>query len=99
MAFTGKKKFFGREGIELEYDTILKGENGRKLTETDAKGVITSESLTRPAQNGENITLSIDVLVQEKLYGLMRSLAQDVGFRSGAGILMDVNTGGASCNS
>lgn len=88
-----QKEIFGREGIELEYDTILKGENGRKLTETDAKGVITSESLTKPAQNGENITLSIDVRVQEKLYGLTRSLAQDVGFRSGAGILMDVNTG------
>lgn len=88
-----QKEIFGRAGIEQEYDDLLKGENGRKLTETDATGKITSESLTKPAQNGENISLSIDVRIQEKFYGLMRALARDVGFRSGAGIIMDTNTG------
>ncbi len=88
-----QKEIFGRDGIERVYDPLLKGEMGTKLIETDAQGIITSEGLVKPPKNGENLTLSIDVRVQEKLYDLIKALAQDIGFGSGAGILMDVETG------
>ncbi|MBX4215834.1 hypothetical protein KW797_02715, partial [Candidatus Parcubacteria bacterium] len=84
---------FGREGIEREYDTLLKGTTGKKLVETDAHGEIVSEGLVELPHNGDNITLSVDARVQEELYKRMRALAAQVGFTSGAGIIMDVETG------
>ncbi|MDP3958099.1 MAG: penicillin-binding transpeptidase domain-containing protein [bacterium] len=88
-----QKEIFGRDGLELEYDSRLKGENGEKLVETDATGNVTSESLQRVPVNGENLTLAIDARLQEKLYGQIVALAAQVGFTSGAGIMMDVETG------
>lgn len=88
-----QKEIFGRDGIEEEYDSILKGKNGKKLVEIDARGNVISESLQQTPVNGENLTLSIDSRIQEKLYGLISGLARQVGFSSGAGIIMDVSTG------
>lgn len=88
-----QKEIFGRDGIESFYNEFLKGENGSRLIETDAKGETVSEGLIKPPKNGQNLTLSIDSRVQEKFYKLISDLAYSVRFKSGAGIIMDVKNG------
>lgn len=85
--------FVGIQGVEKYYDHVLAGTNGLKITETDVFGKITSESVIELPQDGKDIILSIDSRVQEKLFQEIKSLADRVGFKGGAGIIMDVNDG------
>lgn len=91
--FYYQDKFIGVDGIEREYDEYLAGTNGLKIIETNARGEIESESVVRPPQDGGNITLSIDERVQSKMQELIKWSADSSGFRGGAGVIMDVQTG------
>ena len=91
--FYYKEDYVGFGGIEKYYDDLLKGVNGKKLTETDAMGNITSTSVLEPPEHGEPLTLTIDSGVQSELYKTISKLAQDSGFSGGAGAIMDVHTG------
>ena len=56
----------GLAGIEARYDSELKGESGKILKMTDAKGIDisdTSESY-EPAKNGNDLVLTIDATIQ-----------------------------------
>jgi penicillin-binding protein 2 len=86
--FAGKEK-----GIEQFYNQELSGKNGSRITEVDALGDKQSENIMIQAKDGENITLSVDASIQNKIYQEIKSLAQRVGFSGGAGIIMDVNSG------
>ncbi|MCI0619686.1 hypothetical protein L0Y40_01470 [Candidatus Wolfebacteria bacterium] len=83
----------GREGLEAYYDELLGGENGSKISETDAIGNVLSESVIKPPLDGDTLHLSIDAQVQGRLHELMAALATDVGFQGGASIIMDVTNG------
>ena len=56
----------GLAGIEAMYDEELKGENGKILKMTDAKGIeLTDSSETyEPAKDGNDLVLTIDATVQ-----------------------------------
>ena len=88
-----QKETSGRDGIELSYDDVLRGSTGSKLIETNATGAVLSEGIIKPPRNGRNLTLTVDVRLQEKIYGLIENLADRVGFRSGAAIILDVESG------
>ncbi len=85
--------FDGKEGVEALYNTELSGENGLKLTETNAKGEVESESAVEAPKSGEKLVLSIDSKIQEELYKQIKALATKVGFSGGAGVIMDIKTG------
>lgn len=85
--------FQGMDGIEEAYNAALAGVNGQKLSETNARGQVVSESTESPPQPGQKITLSIDAKVTEGLHDTVAKVAQQSGFRGGAGVLIDVNTG------
>ena len=53
----------GLAGIEAKYDNELKGEKGKILKMTDAKGIDTSEAY-EPAKQGNDLVLSIDATIQ-----------------------------------
>jgi penicillin-binding protein 2 len=91
--FYYETKYQGIAGIERVYNDRLAGENGLKIAETDALGGIRSESVVNRPVSGEDIHLTIDSRVQEKLYSSIESLAKEEDFGGGAGIIMDVNTG------
>ncbi len=88
-----KKESVGRAGVEKTLGELLDGENGLTIVETDARGEQKSKSVIQPSRNGKNVTLSVDVEVQNALYGFIENLAHDVGFVGGAGVLMDVENG------
>lgn len=85
--------FDAKDGIEKIYDNQLKGINGKKIIETNVSGDTISESVIEPPKNGNDLTLSIDSLVQKKLYEAMINLSNKAGFKGGSGIIMDVRTG------
>ena len=83
----------GLAGIEKSFNSQLSGKNGTLLVEKDARGKIISEGSTMPAQDGTNLTLSIDVRAQKAFYDAIQQLSDRIPFEGGSGILMDVNTG------
>lgn len=91
--FYYKEDYIGFGGIEKYYNELLKGVNGKKLTETDALGKVTSTSVLEPPEHGQELKLTIDKGVQAKMYEIIAKLSRDSGFDGGAGAIMDVNTG------
>jgi penicillin-binding protein 2 len=91
--FYYRNQFEGVAGVEKVFDADLKGEQGLKIVGVDALGKTDSESVIRPAKDGENLVLSVDSTLQEKLHGAIKSLSQRVGFTGGAGAVIDVHTG------
>lgn len=83
----------GLAGIEKAYDDVLAGVNGRKIVETDALGELLSESVTEPPQDGDSLALTVDARLQEQLYNIIASLADERSYQGGAAVLMDVTNG------
>ena len=91
--FYYNEDYVGKAGVENFFNNELLGENGLKITETNALGKVESESVIRPPKEGGNLTLSIDSEVQNKFHESIAGLAQRVGFSGGAGVIMNVQNG------
>lgn len=55
----------GKEGIESYYESVLKGKPGSKTIEVNAEGQQVSEISSTEPKPGKNVTLSIDLNLQE----------------------------------
>ena len=88
-----REEYVGISGSELAFDALLAGRNGSKMAEADARGEIQREHIVTPPIPGENITLSVDADVQSKLHSLLLRHANTYGFRGGASVIMDVQSG------
>lgn len=91
--FYFRTEYEGVSGIEAEYDARLGGTNGERLVETDASGKLISEHVEYTAVAGESVALSVDAEFSEVLHDAIASTSEEYGFRSGAGVVMDVETG------
>lgn len=66
--------YVGKEGIEAEYESMLRGTDGRKLVEVDASGKevrVLGETDPTP---GNDLTLTIDAKLQEIVYEAMKDV-------------------------
>lgn len=86
----------GVAGLELEYNEVLKGENGSLLSAKNAWGYPMPdlyETLRTPT-SGSSLVLTVDTAIQHYLENhLSRAVEEyNVGARA-VGIVMDVNTG------
>ncbi len=86
-------EIIGKGGIEKIFNNELRGENGLKIIEVNALSKLKSESTIKLPKNGQNIYMTIDSDLQNIVYNTMDSLAEEVGFYGGAGVIMDVNNG------
>ncbi|MCF7865033.1 MAG: hypothetical protein K9M11_00815 [Candidatus Pacebacteria bacterium] len=93
FGFYYNTEFGGSDGVEKFFNDALSGDNGLKITETDALGKVLSESVVRPPKKGENISLSIHAGVQKAMYDSISEIARRSGFDGGAGVVMDIKTG------
>ncbi len=91
--FYYKVDFEGKDGVEKYWNEYLAPLHGMRILEVNAHGAVESESVQKPAQNGGNVTLSIDARLSEKLYEFIEKLAVERHFEGGAGVLMDVASG------
>lgn len=85
--------YIGRTGMESSYEDLLHGENGNLLIEVDAGGSVISSVAIKEPQAGKNIESSVDAALSEAMYNIISTSTTKAGFRSGAGAIMDINTG------
>ncbi len=85
--------YLGRSGVELAFDSTLKGGNGSKVIEVDALANTVSEHEINLPKNGSPLNLSIDAELSEAMYKIIATSSEKAGFRSGAAAIMDVETG------
>lgn len=91
--FYFRTAYAGRGGVEESYDSALAGENGERLLEVDVHGKVISEHVVHMPKTGGSVTLTLDAELSEALYDHIATSAAKVGFRSGAGAIMDAHTG------
>ena len=98
----GKQYFrsetIGKTGLEIQYDSFLRGEPGIRTVIVDRKESITRESQNTKPIPGDNLVTSLDVRLQaatEKALkdAVLRGRANGYTSDSGAAIVMDVRTG------
>ncbi|MCK5027415.1 MAG: hypothetical protein KAS07_03275, partial [Candidatus Pacebacteria bacterium] len=89
-----KTEYTGETGVEKMYNKTLNGKNGLKIIERNALLEIESESVIDPPEDGDDITLTIDARVQSQMYAFIKDLVYEKGFEGGAGVIMDIHTGG-----
>ncbi|MEK7088902.1 MAG: penicillin-binding transpeptidase domain-containing protein [Patescibacteria group bacterium] len=88
-----QNEFIGKDGLEKQYNSQLKGENGSKIIEIDARKAVHSENIVNIPKRGTDLITTIDSRIQTKLYTLIKNLSQSNSFTGGAGILIDIKNG------
>ncbi|MEK7060003.1 MAG: penicillin-binding transpeptidase domain-containing protein [Patescibacteria group bacterium] len=88
-----QSEFIGKDGLEKQYNQSLKGENGSKIVEIDARKVIHSENIVNAPKRGADLVTSLDSHIQKELYTLIKNLSESNSFSGGAGVLMNVQNG------
>ncbi|TDJ19504.1 MAG: penicillin-binding protein 2 [Gammaproteobacteria bacterium] len=84
----------GQEGLELAYDSWLKGLPGSKRVLKDRLGrVIENIESIRTPDPGKQLVLSIDRRVQYLAYRELKAAVNHYKARAGTLIMLDVNTG------
>lgn len=64
----------GKAGIEQEYESKLKGIDGKELYEVDATGKLTRKLGKQDPVPGQNITLTLDAKLQEAVFNAMKNV-------------------------
>ncbi len=86
----------GLSGLELKYDSFLKGESGKYITSKDAQGGQMPGKYDSyiDASNGANLVTTIDVTIQKALENQIKQAYLDAKpLNRVTGIVMDCNTG------
>jgi stage V sporulation protein D (sporulation-specific penicillin-binding protein) len=85
----------GQYGIEGTFDEELKGKDGMFTSQIDAYGnqITVGESIIEQAQDGANVTLTIDRAIQLQVERYIASGVQAFNADSGQAIVMDPATG------
>ena len=100
---TNEKQYFrsesiGKSGLEIQYDSYLRGVPGIRTVIVDRKESITKESQNKVSIDGDHLVTSLDVRLQaatEKALkdAVLRGRANGYKSDSGAAVVMDVRTG------
>jgi stage V sporulation protein D (sporulation-specific penicillin-binding protein) len=97
LGFVGWKDsdFGGRYGAELSFEDRLKGKAGQLFQKKDNSGrwVPTSIKEIQHAQNGDNLILTIDHIIQYETEKILKSAISRFEAERGTIIIMEVSTG------
>ena len=93
-----RSESIGKSGLEIQYDSYLRGIPGIRTVIVDRKEAITSEGQNTNSVPGDHLVTSLDVRVQAAAESALadavaRSRANGYRADSGAAVVMDVNTG------
>ncbi len=81
----------GKQGLEMYYDSLLRGERGEAVKEYAAQQY--NRRVITPAVDGANIYTTLDMNKQNQLERIMRSQLGALSAGSGTAVLMEVATG------
>ena len=94
--------YTGKTGIENVFEKYLKGQDGIKQTDMSIDGTITGEYVTKEAQSGANIKLTIDANTQKVAEDSLKDIVERIrqgefgkayNAKSGATVVLDTKTG------
>lgn len=83
----------GKQGVERSYESVLRGSHGREIVEVDSMGRVQKELGIVPPKPGNNITLTIDKDLSEKLYTTLADWFMANDLKAGAAIAIDPRSG------
>lgn len=83
----------GQIGIEAQYEKTLRGVNGGEVIEVDSSGQKLRTLRQIPPRPGQNIYLSIDAGLQEKLYSQIKEILTKSGRCCGGAVAMEPGSG------
>lgn len=88
----------GKSGVEAAFEEYLHGTGGRRISNTNDEGKVTSELYTQEPQPGDTVELTIDLPFQEQVEQLLadrvdRMTAEDGVARGAAAAVVQVGTG------
>ncbi|HEX7053665.1 MAG TPA: penicillin-binding protein 2 [Burkholderiales bacterium] len=93
IGFTGVDDT-GQEGVELAFQDWLAGRPGSRRVIKDRLGRIVEDvESIRAAQDGRDLTLSIDSKMQSLAYSALRDAVRQHGAKAGALVAIDVKSG------
>ena len=82
----------GKSGVEMTYESVLRGAVGHKQVEIDASGREIQTLDETPARAGLSLTLTLDLDLQQKVTEILQQAMAD-GSRNAAAVVLDVHTG------
>jgi penicillin-binding protein 2 len=88
-----RDNFIGKDGVEKFFNDSLTGTNGVRISEINVAGEIQSENMILPPQKGDDILLSIDSRIQEKMHESISNMANSSNFIGGSGAIMNIENG------
>lgn len=91
--FYWRTEYEGRNGIEGTFHNVLSGTNGEQIVEIDALQSVVGEHVVSRPVPGEPVHLSVDVALSQAMYDIIATSSAQADFRSGAGAIMDIETG------
>ncbi len=84
----------GKTGIEQYYDNYLAGISGSQLVQVNSSGTFLKPLSEEKAIAGKDITLYIDLPLQQKAYELLKKAVEDKKAAAGSIVATDPQTGG-----
>jgi len=83
----------GLTGIEEHYEDQLHGDDGHRRIVSDAQGTTVSIVETDRAEAGEDMQLTIDAALQERVEAVMQDVATTVSPKGATAVVMDPRNG------
>jgi len=83
----------GRLGVEKTYQELLRGKDGRKLVEVNAKGDLVGVLGKEEEKAGKSLVLSVDSDLQAKINEEIEQLFSKIGPRGAAAVAQDPKSG------
>jgi penicillin-binding protein 2 len=90
----GYTSVIGKTGLELTYEDVLKGVDGKTQVEVDARGRKIRQLASIPPEPGHTLILALHRVVQETLSRSLADSVKRVGSQAGAAIAINPKTGG-----
>ncbi len=84
----------GLAGIELRYDDVLSGDDGRETIVRDPFGRLLDVVDEEPVEDGQDVYLTIDHRLQAQVEEVLRETRAEWGAKSATAIVLDPRTGG-----
>ena len=91
--FYYQEEIIGMSGAEKFFNEQIGGTNGSKISEIDALMNIKSESTVWSSIDGEDVMLSIDSRIQNKLYENIKIFLKMLGLVAEPGVIMNIKNG------
>ncbi len=85
--------YLGKAGVELSWEDVLRGEDGKKQIEVDVLGKEKKIIAQKDPRPGKNLVLSLDLKLQEKVESIFKENLKKFNKKRGSVIILDPNNG------